>query len=685
MDHRFKNYKAPEIIQDHLNLGGKSPNGESIEINSLYIKKNGEPWIGVMGEYHFCRSDRSSWNDELSKIKAGGVNIVSTYVFWIYHEETEGSFDFNGDRELREFVKLCHEKGLYVFLRIGPWSHGECRNGGFPDWLLNKNIPLRQNSKEYLDKVRLFYERIFDQVEGEMFEDGGNIIGVQLENELGDNPEYLLALKNMAIDVGFKVPIYTVTGWNCIEGARIPVDEVLPVFGGYPEAPWAQTVEKLPLSEHYCFNTMRNDTAIGCDILEQTAEDGWRLPYELYPYATCELGGGMQATHHRRPFIKPMDIYAMSLVKLGSGNNLIGYYMYHGGTHKIGKYSTLQESQATGYPNDYPLLSYDFQAPISEFGEIREHYGLMNLLHLFVQDFGNILAPMVNVMSEYEPSADDKDSLRYCMRTDGNSGFIFVNHYQRLAQMNDVNGVVFDTGTVKFPPMNICGDLSFILPFNIMLGEHRLIFATAQLICRHKNAFFFAAIPGIAPEYRFDNIVYTADGDSESIIHMNGICIVTLPWESARFIRRIEDDIYIGEKCNIYNTENGIRTDTDMDFSYKKYNDGKFERFEVRSDASPAVLHISKSNAPSFEPEYLFELHYGDRRKVEWSSISVSSPYGFVDIDYTGDVAQIYADGKLVADDFFNGRRWRVSAEILYGKTCCLAVSELRNDLYLEI
>ena len=58
-----------------------------------------------------------------------------------------------------------------------------------------------------------------------------------------------------------------------------------------------------------------------------------------------------------------MDIYAIALVKLGVGNNLPGYYMYHGGTNKLGKKSTFQESKATGYANDYPVLSYDFQAP----------------------------------------------------------------------------------------------------------------------------------------------------------------------------------------------------------------------------------------------------------------------------------------------------------------------------------
>ena len=52
---------------------------------------------------------------------------------------------------------------------------------------------------------------------------------------------------------------------------------------------------------------MRNDSAIGTDLIAKTQSDGWQLPYERYPFAKCELGGGIEVTHHRRPIIKPMD------------------------------------------------------------------------------------------------------------------------------------------------------------------------------------------------------------------------------------------------------------------------------------------------------------------------------------------------------------------------------------------
>ena len=195
----------------------------------------------------------------------------------------------------------------------------------------------------------------------------------------------------------------------------------------------------------------------------------------------------------------------MSLVKLGSGNNLVGYYMYHGGINKIGKLTTLQESKETGYPNDYPILNYDFHTALTSYGEAREQYGLLNILHLFLQDFGEILAPMEAVMGTEDVTADNLSALRYSMRRDEKSGFVFINHYQRLAEIEDIYDVVIDTGIVKFPPINVCGKVSFFMPFNMDLSGNMLEYATAQPLCRIDNTYFFVAIEGITPQYKFSD------------------------------------------------------------------------------------------------------------------------------------------------------------------------------------
>lgn len=231
MQYQFNQYQKSPLLTNHLNMGGKNPNGETINVTSQYFTRAGKPWIGVMGEYHFVRDARENWYRELCKMKAGGITVVATYLFWIYHEETEGQFDFTGDRDVRQFIMETQRADLDVVLRIGPWAHGECRNGAFPDWLLQKPYKLRDNNKDYMEKVRIWYEEIYEQVQGLFYQDGGNIIGIQFENELTDNEEHLFELKKLALAIGFHAPIYTVTGWNSAYGAKIPVDEVVPVFG----------------------------------------------------------------------------------------------------------------------------------------------------------------------------------------------------------------------------------------------------------------------------------------------------------------------------------------------------------------------------------------------------------------------------------------------------------------------
>jgi beta-galactosidase GanA len=112
------------------------------------------------------------------------VQVVATYVFWIHHEEEKGIWRTDGDLDLRRFLLTCQQVGLEVLLRIGPWAHGECRNGGFPDWLQHDaSIELRTDDSKYLALVEKFYANIFASAKGLMISDGGPIIGIQLENE----------------------------------------------------------------------------------------------------------------------------------------------------------------------------------------------------------------------------------------------------------------------------------------------------------------------------------------------------------------------------------------------------------------------------------------------------------------------------------------------------------------------
>ncbi len=669
MIYKFKEFKDEPLLINHLNMGGKNPKGEEINVTSRYFTRNGKPWIGVMGEFHFSRYSRENWHRELAKMKAGGITIVSTYLFWIYHEEIEGKMDFGGDNDIRAFIEECKDVGLDVVIRIGPWAHGECRNGGFPDWLLKKDYKLRDNNEEYLAVVKKWYQSIYNEVKGLFYKDGGNIIAVQIENEFVDNAEHLAKLKEIAVECGFIAPIFTVTGWNSASGAKIPVDEVVPVFGGYCEAPWENHMNRLSPSPHYFFNRMRNDSAIGTDLIAKTQSDGWQLPYERYPFATCELGGGIEVTHHRRPIIKPMDIYAVSLVKLGDGNNLVGYYMYHGGTNKIGELSTFNETKATGYPNDYPILSYDFQAPLSEYGEVREQYGLLNMLHMFVNDFGEEFAPMIAVDSANSVAADDTNSLRYGMRTNGKSGFVFVNHYQRLTELADIENAVISAGNVEFTPIDVKGEVSFFMPFNMKMGDSVLEYATAQPLCKCDDTYFFAEIPNIKAEYKFSK------GSAN---------IVTVPFENAKYMRKLNGTVYIGGGCNLYEENGQIHSVEDGEYICQKWNGSEFETLKIGQSAKQSNVEITGVENAPFEPKYKEELCIGGERELTWKKINVDGGYGFAEIDYVGDVAQIYADGELVADDYYYGKTWRVPCKLLYGKECYMVISEMKDDFYKE-
>ena len=198
---------------------------EKFGYNSRCLLKDGVPWFPVMGEMHYSRYKESLWEESLYKIKAGGVEIVSSYIIWIHHEEEEGVFRFDGCRDLRRFLELCKKVGIWMFLRIGPFVHGEVRNGGFPDWLVEmgkKGTKLRSDDEAYLAVVRRYWTQLFEQVKGFLYEEGGPVIGVQIENEYGhvgglrgsEGEKHMRSLTAMAKDIGFRVPYYTATGWG---------------------------------------------------------------------------------------------------------------------------------------------------------------------------------------------------------------------------------------------------------------------------------------------------------------------------------------------------------------------------------------------------------------------------------------------------------------------------------------
>ncbi len=374
---------TPVATAETYQLGTtQNPAGSTIGVDPLSLRLDGERWMPVMGEFHYTRFPAAGWREELLKMRAGGIDAVATYVFWIHHEEVEGEFNWTGDRDLRRFVAAAGEVGLKVVARLGPWCHGEVRNGGLPDWVVESfGDAARTDAPAYLESVRRHFGAIAAQLDGLLWKQGGPIVAFQIENEYGGPAEHLLTLKRLAREVGLDAPLYTRTGWPDL-ATPLPFGELLPLYGAYPEGFWDRDLAPMPgfYPAGFRFSPLRTDAAIATDLLgERAAADA--ADTTRYPFLTCELGGGMMSSYHRRIRIDPRDIESVVLTKLGSGGNLPGYYMYHGGLNPDGL-TSLQESQATHYWNDLPEKNYDFQAPLGAAGQLRPHYHRLRRLHL---------------------------------------------------------------------------------------------------------------------------------------------------------------------------------------------------------------------------------------------------------------------------------------------------------------
>jgi len=504
-----------------------APGGHTLTLDSRSLLRDGLPWVFISGEFHYARCPEAEWRDALLKIKAGGVSVVASYLFWIHHEEVEGTWDWTGHRNLRKFLETCHDVGLDLLLRIGPWCHGEVRNGGFPDWLQklgdDKVFELRRDNPGYLGYVTKLYEQISQQTHGLLWKDGGPVIAIQLENEYSGPTQHLMTLKHIARDAGIDVPLYTCTGWG--SGGAAPFGEIVPFSGSYVDGFWDRSLNGGGYGGVLRFSGPRRGNAAAMGMLGDAASTkpapASPAVGDAYPSCTCELGGGMMPSYHRRVFLYPEDTESLALVKLGSGVNLLGFYMYHGGENPEGKLTNLNETQATGYWNDLPVKNYDFQAPIGEYGQEREHYHWLRLLGLFLKDFGL----GISGMTPRTPSA--RGTLNWAARSDGDSGYLFVSHYQHLAPQPDQQNVQFQIklagGDITAPsaPVTVPYNTRFFWPLNLDLGGIKLISASAQPITQitdgNTRYTVFKQSAAIPAEFVFDGATTTVDSSTGNI------------------------------------------------------------------------------------------------------------------------------------------------------------------------
>lgn len=646
---------------------------DDLRINNHYFEKNGKPWFPVMGEFHYSRFNENEWDRELAKMKSGGIDIVASYVIWIHHEEIKGEWEFEEQKNLREFIKKCQENNMYFFLRIGPWAHGEVRNGGLPDWLQNGDYELRSNNQTYLSHVEEYFKQIFQQVEGLFFKDGGPIIGIQIENEYGHagglrgekGQEHMLTLKEMLLEIGYEVPFYTATGW----GGGVVVDgEMLPVFGGYVDAPWDQGIEELPANENFVFSSVYNDPLIASDFqVAGTNQELYDFEIEKYPYLTAELGGGLQVTKLRRPLVTAKDTEVQSMVKLGSGTNLLGYYMYHGGTNPQGKLTTLEENKATGSYTDVPKLTYDFQAPLGEFGIIHESYGSLRKLHTFISSFQDMIARShVQFADKLITDPEDMDSVRYSIRYDKETqaGFVFVNNYQRLRKMSakDVEFVVkLEKQEIVFPKLALKTGSTAILPFNLRVGHYHLLSSNASLLSVIENQW-----------------VFYHENPSDAEVVFNGECpkVIIISEAEANQSLLVDNKLFVSEADLWMEKDSLSISSKEEEVTLKEIFSNKIKSISYQ----PAESSIQITNETESSAHSIYDLTLG-------YNVSPDTMDVLLEVDFTGDKAELYnEEGILVADWYTIGNEWLVSLKTFdYPLRLKLVVYPTVKETYYEV
>ena len=600
--------------------------GKSITWDRYSLMIDGHRVCPVMGEIHYSRVPVDEWQREVCKMREGGVTIIATYIFWNHIEEQEGIFRWDGQRNLRRFLEICKQEQMPVVLRLGPFCHGEVRNGGIPDWAFTKGCKLREQNPVFLEMAEKLYRQIFTQVQGLQWKDGGPVIAAQFDNEYRGRGEYLMALKQIAQKIGFDLPFYTRTGWPELR-TPVPYGEMLPLYGDYADGFWDKEVTEGCGNYYKAFNfkAFRSSTAIGTDLLGKQ-EAKLNKGDEVYPYFTCELGGGMATAYHRRPYVYPEDAYSMALVKLGSGSNLLGYYMYHGGTNPEGVLNTLNEVQTSPGTanNDLPVCTYDFQAPLGEFGQTYPQYYMLRPLHLFMHDFGETLAPMeASFPAPQDLKRGQDDALRWAIRSQGDSGFVFINNYERFCQLKAKNQKLTACG-VTLPKVTIPSGCMATFPVNIA----GIRYATAQLVAKRNGKIYMMQVKGIPT----------------TICMQNGKTLKNVK------PRGIERPVY----NNIY-----LLTQQEAEHLFLsgeiKDNSEKLIEFKKVKEAGP-LRTIKKGRAKVAEAPSEQDWQQAAVYKIQLSSDLSSLTSHLLKITYRGDCARLYANGKLVDDNFYYGR-----------------------------
>ncbi len=296
---------------------------------------NGKPFIVKAAEMHYPRIPRAYWDHRIKMAKALGMNTICIYIFWNIHEQREGQFDFSDNNDVAAFCKLAQKNGMYVIVRPGPYVCAEWEMGGLPWWLLKKkDIRLREQDPYFMERVKIFEEKVGEQLAGLTIQKGGPIIMVQVENEYGSYGEdkpYVSAIR------------------DCLRGIY---GKELALF----QCDWSSNFEKNGLDDLVW--TMNFGTGANIDQqfrrLGQLRPDAPKMCSEFWS-GWFDKWGARHETRDAKDMVDGMD----EMLSKGISFSL---YMTHGGT----SFGHWAGANSPGFAPD--VTSYDYDAPINEYG-----------------------------------------------------------------------------------------------------------------------------------------------------------------------------------------------------------------------------------------------------------------------------------------------------------------------------
>lgn len=334
-----------------LLVGCKGSMGHSFSVGDGSFLLDGKPFVVKAGEVHFPRIPQEYWEHRIEMVKAQGMNTICIYVFWNFHEPEQDQFNFEGQADVRTFVKLCQKHGLYVIVRPGPYCCAEWEMGGLPWWLLkNKDVKLRSLDPFFMERVTLFEQKLAEQLSDLQITNGGPIIMVQVENEFGgygtDKP-YISAVRDVLRDAGW-------TG--------------VPLF----QCDWSSNFEQNALDD--LLWTMNFGTGSNID-------DQFRRLKELRPSTPLmcsEFWSGWFDNWGRAHETRDAKDMVGGLREMLEKNISFSLYMVHGGS----SFGHWAGANSPGYQPD--CSSYDYDAPISEAGHVTPKFTeLRDMLQTF--------------------------------------------------------------------------------------------------------------------------------------------------------------------------------------------------------------------------------------------------------------------------------------------------------------